>query len=185
MIYATLQNRQEAEFGMITSDNFTSVIFNGKDIVACKRLDEFIKYIDEILINNYEAELAYIDEKIQLLQDIKVSFLNKAVLLYERLKLRAERKRIEELLNDSSEEREVQYLNALRHLGFERYKMYERSDGTMVQEFQTNVDVKALEFGIEELKTALKVASQNKRRIWEAKYNCAMLGTSEISDQSE
>ncbi len=185
MIYATLQNRQEAEFGMITSDNFTSVIFNGKDIVACKMLDEFIKDIDEILISNYKAELAYIDEKIKLLQGIKVSFLNKAVLLYERLKLRAERNRVEELLNDSSEEREVQYLNAFRHLGFERCKMYEYPDGTMVQEFQSNADVKTLEFGIEELKTAFKIAIQNKRRIWEKKYSCAMLGALEISDQSE
>ena len=85
------------------------------------------------------------------------------------------RKRLEELLSDSSEEREVQYLKAFRYLGFERRKMYEYPDGTMVQEFQLDADVKTLNVGITELKAYFKDAIKREQQHWKKKYNCSLL----------
>ena len=184
MVYAILKNRQEDEQEVSISTNFTSVTFNG-DVEACKKLEALIEYVDEILIQNFQEELEFIDDKLTLLRGIKVPFLDKLGVIYEQLKLKAGRNKVVGLLCDSAEVRELQYLNAFATIGFDRSGMYEHADGTMIQNFQLDLDLKSLDVLIERFKKKLRDTIKKDRENWHKKYRCSFLNKTVSEDEAE
>ena len=155
MIYAVLQNRQEEESGLYSSRNFTTVVFNGEHI-DCERMAHCIELIDDNLRQRCEYELSCIENELDLLKKQSDSILSKIKMLPKILMLRARMSRLKELQIDSAEERKIQYLNAFASLGFERCHVRDYADGTLVQDFQLDIDSETLRNKLIELERRYK-----------------------------